>query len=59
LPGDENNRVIFELQSVDWPSNTPIDSGELRDTLRMLQSLGIGSEILSESYEDISLPLPP
>ena len=35
------NKVIFELQTVDWRTETPIDSGELRDTMRMLQSLGI------------------
>jgi biofilm PGA synthesis lipoprotein PgaB len=43
LPGDENHRVIFELQTVDWNSGAPIDSDELRETLRMLQGLGIAS----------------
>jgi biofilm PGA synthesis lipoprotein PgaB len=35
------DKVVFELQTVDWRTETPIDSGELRDTMRMLQSLGI------------------
>lgn len=34
-------RTIFELQTVDWHNNTPIDAEELRDTMRYLQSQGI------------------
>jgi len=34
-------RTIFELQTVDWRNERPIPARELRDTLRMLQSLGI------------------
>jgi len=34
-------KVIFELQTVDWRTATPIDSIEIRDTLRRLQSLGV------------------
>jgi biofilm PGA synthesis lipoprotein PgaB len=34
-------RTIFELQTVDWRNNTPIDVNELRDTMRYLQSQGI------------------
>jgi len=43
LPADDRHRVIFELQTVDWRSGAPIESGEIRDTLRMLQGLGISS----------------
>lgn len=35
------DQVIFELQTVDWRTSTPINSLEIRDTLRMLQSLGV------------------
>ena len=38
---DHRTRTIFELQTVDWPAGTPIDSREIRDTMRDLQSLGI------------------
>ena len=34
-------RTIFELQTVDWRDNTLIDSEDLRDTMRFLQSQGI------------------
>lgn len=34
-------KVIFELQTVHWPDGTPIDSAEIRDTMRRLQALGI------------------
>ena len=34
-------QTVFELQTVDWRNDTPIDSGELRDTMRYLQSQGI------------------
>jgi biofilm PGA synthesis lipoprotein PgaB len=35
------DRVIFELQTVDWRTSKPIDSLEIRDTMRSLQSLGV------------------
>ena len=35
------SRTIFELQAVDWRDGRPIPARELKDTLRMLQSLGI------------------
>jgi biofilm PGA synthesis lipoprotein PgaB len=35
------NRTIFELQTVDWRTGRPIPAPELKDTLRMLQALGI------------------
>jgi len=34
-------RTIFELQTIDWEGGTPIDSHELKETLRWLQSLGV------------------
>jgi len=34
-------RTIFELQTIDWRNNTPIDTDVLRDTMRYLQSQGI------------------
>jgi biofilm PGA synthesis lipoprotein PgaB len=34
-------RTIFELQTVDWRSGAPIPAPELKDTMRMLQALGI------------------
>ncbi len=34
-------RTIFELQTVDWIESKPIDSGELRQTMRWLQSQGV------------------
>jgi len=40
-PPDYRDRIVFELQTVDWRTGTPIDSRELRDTMRRLQSLGI------------------
>jgi len=40
-PADHHGKLIFELQTVDWPGGTPIDSIEIRDTMRRLQSLGI------------------
>lgn len=43
LPADQNNRVIFELQTVDWRTGEKIDSAEIRDTLLELQALGIAS----------------
>ena len=39
--GPARRQVIFELQTVDWATNTPIDSIEIRDTMRQLQSLGV------------------
>lgn len=41
LEPEYRKKVIFELQTVDWRTNTLIDSRELRDTMRMIQSLGI------------------
>ena len=35
------DRTIFELQTVDWRTGRPIPASELKDTLRMLQALGI------------------
>ena len=37
----KGDRTIFELQTVDWRSERPIAARELKDTLRMLQALGI------------------
>jgi poly-beta-1,6-N-acetyl-D-glucosamine N-deacetylase len=34
-------RTIFELQTIDWAGGTRIDSNELKQTLRWLQSLGV------------------
>jgi biofilm PGA synthesis lipoprotein PgaB len=34
-------RTIFQLQTVDWRQKRPIPSGELKQTLRMLQSMGV------------------
>lgn len=34
-------RVIFELQTVDWRDDRPLDAAQLRSQMRMLQSLGI------------------
>ncbi len=34
-------KTIFELQTVDWRTATPISSHEIRDTMRWLQSLGV------------------
>lgn len=34
-------KVIFELQSVDWRDDTPLDAAMLRAQMRRLQSLGI------------------
>ena len=35
------DRIVFELQTIDWRTGTPIDSIELRDTMRRLQALGV------------------
>lgn len=40
---DYRHKVIFELQTVDWRTDTPIDPIEIRDTLRRLQALGIAN----------------
>jgi len=40
-PAGYREKLIFELQTVDWTEGKPIDSIEIRDTMRMLQSLGI------------------
>jgi biofilm PGA synthesis lipoprotein PgaB len=40
---DYRHKVIFELQTVDWRTDTPIDPVEIRDTLRHLQVLGIAN----------------
>ncbi len=34
-------RTIFELQTMDWSRSRPIPGGELRSTMRWLQSLGV------------------
>jgi biofilm PGA synthesis lipoprotein PgaB len=34
-------RTLFELQTVDWHGARPVPAREIRDTLRLLQSLGI------------------
>lgn len=34
-------RTIFQLQTVDWSQSRPVDSRELRRTMRWLQSLGV------------------
>ena len=34
-------KTIFELQTVDWRTGTPVPSAQLRDDLRFLQSLGV------------------
>ena len=35
------DRIIFQLQTVDWKTDTPIPAIEIRDTMRWLQSLGV------------------
>ncbi len=39
--GERSDQVIFELQTIDWRTRTPIDSLELEKTMRKLQALGI------------------
>jgi biofilm PGA synthesis lipoprotein PgaB len=34
-------RTIFELQTVDWRDERPLPAREIRETMRLLQSLGI------------------
>ena len=34
-------KTIFELQTIDWRTNSPIPAEELRDTMRWLQARGI------------------
>lgn len=35
------SKTIFELQTIDWRTNTPISGEQLRDTMRWLQARGI------------------
>lgn len=39
--GGGAGRTIFQLQTVDWRNKRQVPTGELRDTFRLLQSLGI------------------
>jgi biofilm PGA synthesis lipoprotein PgaB len=39
--GSLRDKVIFELQTVDWRTRRPIDPFEIRDTMRNLQALGV------------------
>ncbi|TDJ47673.1 MAG: poly-beta-1,6-N-acetyl-D-glucosamine N-deacetylase PgaB [Gammaproteobacteria bacterium] len=38
---DGPKRTVFQLQAYDWHRQEPISAGELRDTMRFLQSQGI------------------
>lgn len=39
--GNDASRTIFQLQTVDWRNKRRVPSRELKETLRLLQSLGI------------------